>query len=103
MDVKSTITLETWDNVIVKNGELELSDNNSIFKIPDWKITRKIVDEYLKETDEEELEEIWKSIYDSPSYYEIDKENFSLKAQIDELKETIEQLESENDALRCRK
>lgn len=103
MEITGTIKFDTWDNVTTQNGEIELSDNNSTIKIPDWKIARKITDSYLNECGEEERDEIWKNLYDEPSYKDLEKEKFRLLNDIDHLKETIEHLENENDALRARR
>ncbi|MCR3759196.1 hypothetical protein KYB31_09360 [Clostridium felsineum] len=103
MDINSVICPSKWDEVDYNNGVLTISDNSNTVEIRESSIVKEIALKYLKDADDKELEEIWKEIYDSPSYYEIDKENFSLKAQIDELKETTEQLKSKIDALRARR
>lgn len=102
VDINSIICPSKWDEVDYNNGAVVIRDNSNTVEIRESSIVKEIALKYLKDADDKELEEIWKEVYDSPSYYEIDKENFSLKAKIDELKENIDGLKEQIENLRCR-
>lgn len=103
MDGSGKFTLSKYDTLTLNGRELSIGDDSiqhkyvldiqhqqSLLKqgtdqLDDIEKTILII-RLLKTLPDEFQEKVWKELYDDPSYQELEKENYSLKAENEELK-----------------
>lgn len=119
MNIKHIFYIDKWDNIYFNHGTLTIADNENIVELHGADVAKKVSDAYddtlddrgksdkaiklLKDISADEQDRVFNNIWDEPSYQKLEKENLRQQNIIDRLKETIEQLENENDALRARR
>lgn len=91
MDGKHIFNIDKWDEISYEYGTLKIEDTANVIEIKGAEdITRKIVDTYMQQADDIKRDEIWKGLYDEPSYKDLERENLRLKNELEQLGNSYE-------------